>query len=423
MLGQGVTHSSPHLNGRKIHQWHRGELSYCSNVHPGQSLTEVCENIAQYSAGVRQRRHLTSMHSGLWLSEQAATALQDPGRLRHFKRTLDQNGITLSSLNGFPYGDFHQQQLKADVYLPDWSMPERLRYTQQLAKVLAFCLPDHCCQGSISTLPLGYRSHWSAEKHQQSLNQLIQLNQFLHRLYRESGKSILICIEMEPDCVLDKTGDLVQFFNHFKELLQHQHPAQPCYLACCFDVCHQAVMFESAQDALQQITDAGIEIGKIQLSSALRLSRPHSLNNASLQQLLAQFSEPRYLHQVQIKQGQNIWQYADLPEALQALDNSDHTSEMDEDWRIHFHVPIHESRLAETLLSTTQAQLIDVFDQLAIWPSDRHKPFLEVETYTWQVLPKHLQPQNNEQLMDGIYKEIQWVEQHLKKRALLSDEP
>lgn len=182
-------------------------------------------------------------------------------------------------------------------------------------------------------------------------------------------------------------------------------------------------MFESTQRSLEQILNAEIEVGKIQLSSALRLQRPPQLEDATLIDLVSQFSEPRYLHQVQIKDAEKTSRFSDLSDALGRQNREHSDSRSEEEWRIHFHVPIHETRLAEDLLSTTQAQLLETFDQLALWPGDRCKPFLEVETYTWQVLPKQLQPQNSEQLMDGISKEIQWVEQQLKKRALLSNEP
>ncbi|MCG8463384.1 MAG: metabolite traffic protein EboE [Xanthomonadales bacterium] len=423
MLKHDAQRSSVNSNERSVHQWRRDELSYCSNVHSGESLHEVSENIAQYSVGVRQRRHLPLMHTGLWLSALAAQALQNPKSLQAFKDHLNQHGIALSSLNGFPYGNFHQQQVKAKVYLPDWSMPQRLSYTQKLAKILAFCLPEACHRGTISTLPLGYRSYWSVEKQQQALQHLLVLNDFLHQLYLENGRSILICIEMEPDCVIDKTDDLILFFNQFQSLLQKRHPNQPCYLASCFDVCHQAVMFESTQRSLEQILNAEIEVGKIQLSSALRLQRPPQLEDATLIDLVSQFSEPRYLHQVQVKDAEKTSRFSDLSDALGRQNREHSDSRSEEEWRIHFHVPIHETRLAEDLLSTTQAQLLETFDQLALWPGDRCKPFLEVETYTWQVLPKQLQPQNPEQLMDEISKEIQWVEQQLKKRALLSNEP
>mgnify|MGYP006171805159 CR=1 FL=1 len=151
--------------------WLPGELGYCSNVHAGESLTEVIANFSRFIAPVRQQQQLEQLDSGLWLSAAAAAELQQPTALLLFQQQLQLHAIRLTSLNGFPFGNFHQAKVKTSAYLPDWSEPKRLHYSKQLAVILASCLPDDCGQGVISTVPLGYQAHWTAEKQQQAEQQ------------------------------------------------------------------------------------------------------------------------------------------------------------------------------------------------------------------------------------------------------------
>ena len=49
-----------------------------------------------------------------------------------------RSGLYVFTINGFPYGPFHGQPVKAAVYRPDWREAERGRYTADLAE-LAGC--------------------------------------------------------------------------------------------------------------------------------------------------------------------------------------------------------------------------------------------------------------------------------------------
>ena len=395
--------------------YHSVDIAYCSNVHAGETLAEIIKNLSRFVKKVRQRRGLESMTSGLWLSAAAAEELQTTDALKEFKQALNCTGLSLTSINGFPYGGFHQEQLKAGVYTPDWSDSARLRYTQHLAEVLISCLPESVDLGVISTVPLGYKQDWSFEKQQKSVENLTALMIYLFELEQRTGKRVLLCLEMEPDCVLESSDELVQFF---QEVVQKKIPHNQ-YLGCCYDVCHQAVMYEDTYASLQRITSAGINIGKIQLSSALQVRIDASTReDDQLIVLLKQFCEPKYLHQVKKRDEKGrLSADADLPLALAALTETDSAELQTCTWRIHFHVPVNFQHLTHEKLQTTCDDLLKVFDFLRDNPAIR--PRLEVETYSWQVLPERVRPGNDDELIDGITNELRWVETQLANRALV----
>ena len=391
--------------------WSRASIAYCSNVHPGETLDQVTSNIHTHIHAVRQSRGIDSMASGLWLSAAAASQLQHGDRLQAFRQALDSTSIQLTSLNGFPYGDFHQQRIKQQVYQPDWADSERVQYTIQLADILAHCLPDDAEFGAISTLPLGYASSWDENKQQHAINNLCHVADQLHAIEQRSGKHIVLCIEMEPDCVLEATNVLVEFFSrHLITDNQRRH------IGVCYDVCHQAVMHENIADSLQAILDAGIIIGKVQLSSAMNVEMNHADRQQTLS-ILRTFCEPRYLHQLKTRDHHStLHSVADLESIFQS--SAENTLPIDSNWLIHFHVPIHVEQLLDEHIRTTQKQITQVFD---FFRQRSERPLLEVETYTWSALPEALRPADEQALIAGISNELLWVEQQLQHRSLLAD--
>lgn len=405
--------------------WQPHEFTYCSNLHPGESLAAIEHNLAHYFAPVRTQRRLETMHSGLWLSDQAAKQLQQPKALQQFQQSLRAHGVLLTSLNGFPFGGFHQKQVKHSVYLPDWSLRARLQYTQNLAQILAACLPDHIHSGVISTLPLGYQAVWTPEKQQAAIRQLLTLEDFLTDLQQKTGKHIRVCIEMEPDCVLESTEQLVAFF----QALSVAHGQMPQFLGACFDVCHQAVMFEDCYQSLHLLQQAGIEIGKIQFSNAIQLDsrdllRPNSnletSPEPSLATALGAFAEQQYLHQVKglTASGERL-SSSDLALALSASPTQRSSIYDAEQWRIHFHVPLNATQFNHSGLLPLHQELRAVVQYLADHQPICH-PYLEIETYSWHVLPESMQPQNDAQLIEGIIREIDWLTAEFHTQALLS---
>ncbi|MCM0150096.1 metabolite traffic protein EboE [Photobacterium galatheae] len=396
--------------------WHPSELAYCSNLHPGETLADVEANLSRFFSPVMAKRGQTQMSSGLWLSAGAASELQRPEALQHFRQCLQRNGVSLTTLNGFPYGNFHQGEVKEDVYLPDWSDPRRLIYTCQLAVILASCLPHHVTMGAISTLPLGYRQHWRDDKHLKAIEHLIWLNEELAVLKALEGRHIQVCLEMEPDCVLESTTQMIDFFGE----LTQANGGYPEHLGVCFDVCHQGVMYEDAYDSLRRLTEAGIYIGKIQISNAFEVDTQALLDPLSdLPDVLTLFAEARYLHQVKARHTDGrLNAMPDLSGALSALYAPGSELAETENWRVHFHVPLDMSQWIHPAMTSLHDTLESVFQFLSDYRY-QIKPWLEVETYSWLVLPADLQPQNDHELIDGIVKELSWLEHRLRDRGLL----
>jgi len=394
--------------------WSREELSYCSNVHPAESIEAIISVITDQLAPIRKARNLERMSTGLWLCDVVAKELiNNIEKHQQFQTVLKSNHIELLTLNGFPFGNFHADKVKEKVYIPDWSDSLRYQYTIDLAQILADNLPEHINEGTISTLPLGYRHRWGVEKHQLSVESLCQLALFLEQLYQQTGSVIRVCLEMEPDCVLETTDEMISFFN--KDLLTKASELNIDqaliykFLGVCFDVCHQAVMFEKIEQSLRLFLQAGITIGKIQISSALEIS---NTSNEDLVEKIQQFVEPRYLHQTSVLNDKSVQRFMDLPDLIQTgcIQKSSLA-------RVHFHLPIQIETLENPGLGTTQREILRVLDFLA--ENNGFKPHLEIETYTWHVLPSFFQAASIEKVQQGLIDELEWLSQEMHKRELL----
>ena len=373
-------------------------LGYCTNVHAGASLAETIANLERYAVAVKKRvSPAEPMGVGLWLSAKAARELRaEPGSLLRFKDWLEEAGLEPFTLNGFPHGDFHGPEVKYRVYEPDWRDPERLRYTLDLAGILAALRPEGE-EGSISTLPIGWRASISADSDgpSQAARHLKDLAAGLHRIEREHGRTIHVALEPEPGCYLDTSSDVVRFFE--THLFQDGDDALiRRHLRVCHDICHAAVMFEDDADAIKNYEKAGIQIGKVQVSSAVRMAGDQldDADRARALEQLRSFAEDRYLHQTVIRDGGF---HDDLP---QALDNST-DDDLQREWRVHFHVPLYLERFG--LLETTQERIEACLGALKGSASVRH---FEAETYAWSVLPSELRVAD---LSEGIANELSWL--------------
>jgi hypothetical protein len=297
---------------------------------------------------------------GLWLPAHAVSQV-DKGLLRDFE---------IFTFNGFPYGDFHSERVKYDVYRPDWCNPLRIGYTIELAKLLS----EIACvdEPTISTVPIG----WNVRDLDRAAHNLVEVAKVLSTF----EKKIMICLEPEPGCVLESAADVVKFFegplSRFDQKLVRRH------IGVCWDTCHHAVVFEPPEVVASLYAKHQIPVGKMQVSCALVLPDPQK----DLAQLM-RFDEPRYLHQTR----DGIHGCDDLPQAPHALT-------MDKPWRSHFHVPVDRSSFGA--LSTTQDET-----QRAMKLSPTK--IFEVETYTWSVLPDA--PKDDASLIDGIRRELEWA--------------
>ncbi len=391
-----------------------GHLTYCSNIHPGETWPEVFSNLQRYLPAIKgQVADSREMGVGLRLSAIAAEALSEPDALAEFRDFLDASGLYVFTINGFPYGPFHGVRVKELVYQPDWQYQERLAYTDLLADLLAVLLPDDPdLEGSVSTVPGTFKpvADGPGVIDEIAAN-LVQHAAHLVELREQSGRSIALALEPEPYCLLETIDETIAFFERYlfgraavrglRELTGlsagEAEAALRRHLGVCYDVCHAAVEFEDPAGSLEALRRAGIAVPKLQLSAALKIAEvgPETARQ------LRPFDEPVYLHQVVARTDEGLVRHLDLPQALGTLDAS-----LGAEWRVHFHVPIFFDELQH--FSTTQDFLRQI---LALHRQQPISPHLEVETYTWDVLPVRYRQDG---IGPAIARELAWVQDQLR---------
>lgn len=388
-------------------------IGYCTNIHPGEAWSSHFAILQQSLPAVKaQVSPDAPMGVGLRLANQASLDLQDAEKVAEFRQWLAENDLYVFTMNGFPYGGFHNVRVKDQVHAPDWTTDDRVNYTIRMFRVLAQLLPDSLTDGGISTSPLSYRFWWNTpaaleEATKTATQNLLQVVDELITLRETTGKLLHIDIEPEPDGILANGRDFMDWYRGTllplgAAFLQQQRNVTPDEAAAyirehvqlCYDVCHFAVSYEQPQEILAELQTLGVRVGKIQVSSALKVD--FADQPVEKLQAIARFDEPTYLHQVVARMADGTLTYfADLPEALQAFDAETHR-----EWRIHFHVPLFLENYG--LLESTQLAIRDVL------LLNQQTPFtdqLELETYTWGVLPEAMQLPIDE----SIAREMSWV--------------
>ena len=382
-----------------------GQLTYCSNIHPGETWPEVLDGL---------RRHLPTVKAavapeaplglGLRLSAAAAEALAEPAALEELQALLDEGPYYVFTINGFPYGTFHGASVKEGAYRPDWSEAERLLYSNRLAEILAIFLPEGM-EGSVSTVP-GTFKPWAEGRVEAITDNLIRHTAELVAIERRRGRRIVLALEPEPCCFLETVAETIDYFEgRLFGAAAAARLAGLCglpkaeaeaalrrHLGVCYDVCHAAVEFEDPRDSLARLRAAGIRIAKLQLSAALRIPAV----GPETRRQLAPFAEPVYLHQTVERGPDGLTRYLDLPEALARAEAA-----QGREWRIHFHVPIFLEAMQD--FGTTQGFLREI---LALHRAEPVTGQLEVETYTWDVLPERYR---QAEVGTAIARELNWV--------------
>ncbi len=380
-------------------------ISYCTNVHPGRSLDEVCLGLREYTAPTREKFG-SPLAAGLWLAHAVIRELdEDPALVRRLAAQLDDLDLVCYTLNTFPYGDFHSERVKEQVYIPDWSTSERLTYTSDCARVLTQLMPDGT-EGSMSTVPLGFKQFPHEDDFvDRCITNLLELATSLDELHDTTGRVVRLAIEPEPLCLIETTDETIAFFERLRERADAERLSDIVHrhIGVCYDVCHQSVEFEDVAHSIARLQSAEIRINKVHVTCALRLENP--AGNTEAREALAHFVEPRYLHQLFAKtQSGGILAAVDLSRPLALEPPADYLHA--QEWRVHFHVPVNADSLGP--LQTTRD---DLKRALAAVANLNYAPHLEVETYTWVVLPG----QSQRPLVDGLTEELQAT------RTLLAD--
>lgn len=388
-----------------------GHLSYCSNIHPGEEwashFSVLQSSIPEIKAAVCPNE---KMGIGLRLANQASIDLSEKSNFDAFKNWLEANDCYVFTMNGFPYGGFHNVVVKDQVHAPDWTTPERTNYTIRSFGLLAQLLPNHLNEGGISTSPLSYRFWWKTAESLEEATKIATRNMILVvesliEIKATTGKTLHLDIEPEPDGILENSDEYIDWYKNYllpmgiEQLVSKGFSSEQAieaiktHIQLCYDVCHFAVGFEAPQVVIDKLESEGLKIGKIQISSALKVD--FSSDAEEKLRVIAQYNEPTYLHQVVAQRKDGSFQkFPDLTEAIEGFDENISS------WRVHFHVPLFLENYG--VLSSTQSDIVDTINV------HKNKPFtnhLEIETYTWGVLPTEFQVPLNE----SIIREINWV--------------
>ena len=384
------------------------QLAYCTNVHRGGNWTETFSSLRNDVLRVREKVAPDEPYAiGLRLGATAAKELSEGKNLSIFRDWLDRNQCYVFTINGFPYGNFHGERVKEKVYLPDWTSTDRLDYTNLLFSILEE-LCEEGGEGSVSTLPGSFKEFIPSGKlPPEMLENLLACARHIEKTASRKDLDLHLGLEPEPLGFFETSEETIEFF----QSLQDQFGSDTGWkelLGVNYDTCHLAVEFETPQNALRQLTEAGIRISKIHLSSALKATpNPENLKR------LADFQEEVYLHQVVVAEdGKVTHRHKDLDLALRHAASS--PPQNNEEWRIHFHVPLHEA--PGGALEDTRDHVEGTLDILAATPSlCKH---LEMETYTWEVLPEELRTGD---VVEQIAREYEWSLAEFEKRGLGKD--
>lgn len=391
-----------------------GQLTFCSNIFPGETWEEHFQSLKKYIPVIKGRLSPGNPFGlGLRLSNKATLQLSKQEVMEAFQDWLGAQDCYVFTMNGFPFGNFHHGHVKDQVHVPDWTSNERMQYTLRMFRILAALLPEGL-EGGVSTSPISYKPWYGTDQQlaaatEQGTWNIVQTISQLYQLRMSTGKLLHLDIEPEPNGLLENWKEFLHWYQQhlipggtlilrerFGITESEAEDAIRDHLRLCYDVCHFAVAFEDMEEVLRELTASGIRIGKWQLSAALKatFSRDPEENQGILNEL-KKFDEPVYLHQVVKKKENGLVQYPDLPPALQ-----EENASPSEEWRSHFHVPLFMKRYG--LLQSTQGEVTEALRLQALHHYALH---LEVETYTWEVLPEDAKAPVDE----SIIREMEWV--------------
>ena len=368
-------------------------LTYCGNVHPAVDLQGWMEVTDRFAVPLAASRRRDGHEFGLgtwWNSDIAIRLTEDPASLEQARAFLEERDLKIWTMNVFPFGNFHGTRVKEQVYLPDWATEERLIYTRQIATAVARLGSDRAVV-PLSTLPLGYRPQGCPDEELRLMaRNLVRAASHLHSVREEHGQAMVLALEPEPFCLLETVAEAADFLERWvfragswtvSEAVLRRH------LGVCVDLCHLAVVREDPVVAVTDLNARGIAVAKIQVSACLELRDP-----AGLDELLA-FDEGVYLHQSVAEGGARALDLPELAERRREFEGGGVV-------RTHFHTPLFWDR--EGALGSTRSELERVLPALP-----RPLPLLEVETYTWDVLPEPLRREGG--LLRCLERELRWA--------------
>ena len=395
-----------------------GHLTYSTLVHPGDTWPEMKNSLVTFVPEVKKR---FSPDAPMGVSLRLANAsveelLAKPEERTWLKKFLEDNNLYIFTVNAFPYGPFKGEIVKERVYEPDWTTEERTKYTMHIADILAE-VTSQPVEPTIQTAPLAYRPKANTPEFLANFNENIyRVIAHLMNLEKRTGRRVKLAVEPEPYCFLETIPETVQWFNEkiyslaaaeriaklSGEPLSEVFGATRRYLGVVLDICHQSVAFESIADDIDQLSQAGIPIFKLQEAAALRVDQV----DAEIVTELKKYTGTIYLSQTTELRNSVITRYLNLEDAIAAWESDPGPRE----WRTHFHVPVFLQDLGP--FQTTRSGIDDALRIHARTPLSTH---LEIETYTWDVLPEHLKTGD---ITEYVVRELEYVRDELHRQIV-----
>jgi len=393
-----------------------GHLTYSTLVHPGDTWPEMKNSLVTFVPEVKKR---FSPDAPMGVSLRLANAsveelLAKPEERTWLKKFLEDNNLYVYTVNAFPYGPFKGEIVKERVYEPDWTTEARTKYTMHIADILAE-VTSQPVEPTIQTAPLAYRPKANTPEFLANFNENIyRVIAHLMNLEKRTGRRVKLAVEPEPYCFLETIPETVQWFNEkiyslaaaeriaklSGEPLSEVFGATRRYLGVVLDICHQSVAFESIADDIDQLSQAGIPIFKLQEAAALRVDQV----DAEIVTELKKYTGTIYLSQTTELRNGVITRYLNLEDAIAAWESDPGPRE----WRTHFHVPVFLQDLGP--FQTTRSGIDDALRIHARTPLSTH---LEIETYTWDVLPEHLKTGD---ITEYVVRELAYVRDELHRQ-------
>ena len=391
-----------------------GLLTYSTLVHPADNWEQLWASLTTYLPKVKARVSPNAPF-GVCVrlaAPSAALLASNRGERDKLKRFLADNDMYVYTANAFPYGAFKGTVVKEQVYEPDWRTEERTAYTINVADILADLAPEGVSP-SIQTAPLGFKPRVTGPDVVASYTEhVLRVAAHLVALEARTGRVVTLGLEPEPRCFLETTDEAVDYFtNHLYTGAAATRLAKLAsipvseaigalrrHLGVVFDIGHQAVGFENITVSLQKLVDAGIPIVKLQEAAAMHIPKV----TEETVEALGRFAKTVYLSQTVEKSNGHLTHYLNLEDAFAAWKKNPGPRE----WRVHFHVPVFLDDLGA--FGTTRFALEEALKFHKATPLSRQ---LEIETYTWDVLPDHLKTGD---IVDYVCREIEWVRGQLK---------
>ncbi|GAB1690144.1 sugar phosphate isomerase/epimerase family protein [Krasilnikovia sp. M28-CT-15] len=307
-----------HRSGRIVH------LGCDLDLPPARDLGTLIAQLDTYANAVRARLDVATLGIGLWLPPALAALLAGNGRARiRLRAVLDAHGLEVVTLNGVRYDDNPTTQRDQ----PDWSDPARLEYTLDLARILVDLLPDDTVRGAVSTLGLGRRDQWDADRERSCARILGRLSSGLAEIAWQTGRAVRVGFQPAAGHVLDSAGQTPAALAN----------ADKDRLGVCLDLADLACSWQDPADAITRLADAGLSVVQARIAAALEAADPDTAADA-----LSAYLDEGHPYPVTTPDGTY---FDDLPQALAAA--------LPGPWRIRCPAPLHTAPAA-ALAATTE---------------------------------------------------------------------